>query len=113
MTLPCPPFASLRTGSSRAHRAGRGRRLDERLGSLNFFSSALQSAFDAAGMDHKVELLPQHLRERGGSQQGVVKLVLEQEIDDGVGELVGVSRSGALGNQARQASAAEERLGLI
>ena len=51
--------------------------------------------------------------ERGGSEQRVAELVLEEEVDDGVGEFVGMSGSRALRNQARQAGAVVERLGLI
>jgi hypothetical protein len=64
-------------------------------------------------MDREVELLSKQLRERGGPEHRVAKLVLEEEIDDGVGELVGVSRAWALRDQARQAGAVVERLGLI
>ena len=39
--------------------------------------------------------------------------MLEQEIDHEVGELVGLTRSGSLRDQARQAGAVIERLGLI
>ena len=113
MISPWPAFASLRSEWSRAHRAGRGPGPEERPGSWDFFSSALQGAFDAAGMDHEVEVLSNQLRERGGSEQRVAKPVLEQEIDDEVGELVGVTGSGSLRDQARQAGAVVEHLGLI
>src|SRR5262249_36515317 len=66
-----------------------------------FFSSALQGAFDAAGMDRHVEALSNPLRERGGAERRVAKLVLEQEIDDEVGEFVGMTGSGSLRDQAR------------
>jgi len=64
-------------------------------------------------MDYHVELLSNQLRERGGSEQRVAELVLEQEIDDGVGEFVGVSGARALRDQAGQAAAVVERLSLI
>src|SRR5262245_45973595 len=104
-----PAFASLRTEWSRAPRAGRGPGPEERLGSRDFFWSALQGAFDAAGMDHQVELLSNQRRERGGSEPRVAKSVLEQEIDDEVGEFVGVAGSRSLRDQARQAGAVVER----
>src|SRR5271157_420247 len=50
------------------------------------------------------------LRERGGSDQRVAELVLEQEFDDGVGEFVGASGARALRDQAWQAGAVVERL---
>jgi hypothetical protein len=64
-------------------------------------------------MNHEAEVLANQLRERGGSEQWVAKLVLEQEIDHEVGELVGLTRSGSLRDQARQAGAVIERLSLI
>jgi hypothetical protein len=64
-------------------------------------------------MDHQVELLSNQLRERGSSEQRVAKPVLEQEIDNEVGEFVGVAGSGSLRDQARQAGAKVERLGLV
>jgi hypothetical protein len=64
-------------------------------------------------MDHEVEMFACQLRERRGPEQGVPKLVLEQEIDDEIGELVGVSGAGTLRDQARQPGAVVERLGLI
>ena len=57
-------------------------------------------------MDHEVEVLLNSLRERGDWEQGVAKPVLEQEIDHEVGELVGVTGSGSLRDQARQPSSA-------
>src|SRR5262245_26830956 len=111
--LPWPAVASPRTESSRAPRAGRGPGPEGRLESGDFFSAALQGAFDAAGMDHQVEVLVNQLREGGGPEQRVAKPVLEQEFDDAVGELVGVTGSGSLRDQARQAGAVVERLGLI
>src|SRR5262249_57134026 len=82
-------------------------------GIRGLFSSALQGAFDAAGMDHQVELLANQLRERGGSEPRIAKPVLEQEIDDEVGEFVGMTGTGSLRDQARQAGAVVERPGLI
>ena len=111
--LQWPAFASLRTEWSRTHRAGRAPGPEERLESWDFFSSALQGAFDAAGMDHEVEVLSNQLRERGSSEQRVANPVLEQEIDDEVGELVSVTGSESLRDQARQAGAVVERLGLV
>ena len=64
-------------------------------------------------MDDQVELLSDQLRERGGSQERVAELVLEQELDDGVGEFVGTSGARALRDQAGQASAVVEGLGLV
>jgi hypothetical protein len=80
---------------------------------LHFFSSSLQGTFDAAGMDREIELRSKQLRERGGSEHRVTELVLEKEVDDGVGQFVGVSGSRALRNQARQTSAVVEGLGLV
>src|SRR5262245_8464346 len=110
---PWPVFASLRTERSRAHRAGRGPGPEGPLESGDFCSSALQGAFDAAGMDHQVELLANQLRERGGSEPRIAKPVLEREIDDEVGEFVGMTGSGSLRDQARQAGAVGERPGMI
>ena len=56
-------------------------------------------------MDDQVELLSNQLRERGGSQERVAELVLEQEFHDRVGEFVGTSGARALRDQAGQASA--------
>jgi len=64
-------------------------------------------------MDHEVEVLSNQLRERRGSERRVAKPVLEQESDHEVGELVGATGSGSLRDQARQAGAVVERLGLI
>jgi hypothetical protein len=64
-------------------------------------------------MDDQVELLSEQLGERGGPQPRVAELVLEQELDDGVREFVGTSGARALGDQAGQASAVVERLGLV
>jgi len=64
-------------------------------------------------MDDQIEVLSNQLRERGGPEQRVTELVLEQEGDDELGELVGTAGAGPLGDQARQAGAVEERLGLI
>jgi len=64
-------------------------------------------------MDHQVEVLADQLRERGSPKQRVTKLMLEQEVDNELGELVGTAGAGPLGDQARQAGAVEERLGLI
>jgi hypothetical protein len=64
-------------------------------------------------MDHDAEVLSNQLRERGGSEQRVAKPMLEQEIDHEVGELVGLTRSRSLRDQARQSGAMIKRLGLI
>ncbi len=64
-------------------------------------------------MDDQVEVLSNQLRERGGSEQRVTELMLEQKVDDELGELVGTAGAWSLGDQARQAGAVEERLGLI
>jgi len=64
-------------------------------------------------MDDQVELLSNQLREHRGSQERVAELVLDQEFDDGVGEFVGASGARALRDQAGQASAVVERLGLV
>jgi hypothetical protein len=64
-------------------------------------------------MDDQIELLSDQLRERGGSQERVAELVLEEELDDGVREFVGTSGARALRDQAGQASAAVERFGLV
>ncbi len=77
------------------------------------FSSALQGAFDAAGMDDQVEVLSNQLREREGSKQRGAELMLEQKVGNELGELVGTAGAGSLGDQAWQAGAVEERLGLI
>ena len=106
MILPWPAFATLRSGWSRDGRAGQGPGPEQRPKSpWDFFSSALQGAFDAARMNHEAEVLPNQLRERRGSEQWVAKPVLEQEFDHEVGELVGLTRSGSLRDQARQAGA--------
>jgi hypothetical protein len=64
-------------------------------------------------MNHQVEVLSDQLRERASPEQRVAELMLEQELDDEFGELVGTAGAGSLRDQARQAGAEEERLGLI
>jgi hypothetical protein len=64
-------------------------------------------------MDREIELRSQQLRQRGGAEHRVVELVLEEEVDDGVGQFVGMPGSRALRNQARQTGAVVERLGLV
>jgi len=64
-------------------------------------------------MDREVELRSEQVCQRWGSERRVAKLMLEEKIDDGFRELVGLSGSRALRDQARQTSAVEECLGLI
>jgi hypothetical protein len=64
-------------------------------------------------MDREIELLSQQLRECVGANHRIAELLLEQEFDDGVGQLVSVPGTGTLGDQARQAAAVVQRLGLI
>src|SRR5208282_3959524 len=64
-------------------------------------------------MDDQVEVLSNQLRERGGSEQRVTELMLDQKVDNEFGELVGTAGAGSLRDQAREAGAVEERLGLI
>ena len=80
---------------------------------MGLFFVCAPGAFDAARMNHEAEVLPNQLQERRGSEQWVAKPVLEQEFDHEVGELVGLTRSGSLRDQARQAGAVIERLSLI
>ena len=63
---------------------------------MHFFSSSLQGTFDTAGMDREIELRSKHLRQRRGAEHRVAKLLPEEEVDDGIGQFVGMPGSRAL-----------------